>query len=77
MEITGNIKLILTLHAKIASESIMITKLAIRFCWHRKVFSAKQKAHTARSHGLSQQFIQIKLSGFNAECNRKDLLSGE
>jgi hypothetical protein len=44
-------------HAKIASKSIMIKKLAIRFCLHRKVSSAKQKAHTEKSHGLSRQLI--------------------
>jgi hypothetical protein len=32
LEITGNVKPILTRHAKIANKSIMITKLAIRFC---------------------------------------------
>jgi hypothetical protein len=32
LKITGNVKLILTRHAKIASELTMITKLAIRFC---------------------------------------------
>jgi hypothetical protein len=45
-------------------------KLVIWFCWHRKVSSAKQKAHTAKSHGLSQQFIKMELSGFNAEHKR-------
>ncbi len=52
MEITGNVKPILVRHAKIASKLTMNTKLAIRFCWHRKVSSTKQKAHTAKSHGL-------------------------
>jgi hypothetical protein len=37
--------------------------------------SAKQKAHIAKSHGLSQQFIRTELSGFNAEHNQKDFLS--
>jgi hypothetical protein len=37
----------------------------------------KQKAHTAKSHGLSPQFIQMRLSGFNAEHNWKVLTSGE
>jgi hypothetical protein len=32
LEITGNAKLILTQYAKTACKSIMITKLAIRFC---------------------------------------------
>jgi hypothetical protein len=29
------------------------------------------------SHGLSQQFIRVELSGFNAEPERNDLVSGE
>ncbi len=31
----------------------------------------------ANSHGLSLQFIQMELSGFNAEPERNDLVSGE
>jgi hypothetical protein len=31
----------------------------------------------AKSHGLSLQFIQMELSGFNAEPERNDLVSGE
>jgi hypothetical protein len=30
-----------------------------------------------KSHGLSQQFIQMELSGFNAEPEQKDLVFGE
>jgi hypothetical protein len=37
----------------------------------------KAEIPSARSHGLSRQFIRMKLSGFNAEHNRKDLISGE
>jgi hypothetical protein len=42
-----------------------------------KVSSAKQIPHTAKSHGISLQFIQMELSGFNAEPERNDLVSGE
>jgi hypothetical protein len=35
-----------------------------------KVSSAKQSPHMAKSHGLSLQFIQMELSGFNAESKR-------
>jgi hypothetical protein len=42
-----------------------------------KVSSAKQSPHMAKSHGLSVQFIRMELSGFNAEPNRNDLVSGE
>jgi hypothetical protein len=42
-----------------------------------KVSSAKQSPHTAKSHGLSLQFIQMELSGFNTELKQKDLVSGE
>jgi hypothetical protein len=31
----------------------------------------------AKSHGLSLQFIRIELSGFNAEPEENDLVSGE
>jgi hypothetical protein len=37
----------------------------------------KAESHIATSHGLSQQFVQMELSGFNAEQNKKDLISGE
>jgi hypothetical protein len=32
---------------------------------------------TVKSHGLSQQFMQMELSGFNAEPEWKDLMSRE
>jgi hypothetical protein len=37
----------------------------------------KAESPYSKSHGLSQQSIQIELSGFNAEQNWKDLISGE
>jgi hypothetical protein len=55
----------------------VITKLAIKFCLQKKVSSTKKKAHVTKSHGLSQQSIQMELSGYNAEQNWKDLISGE
>jgi hypothetical protein len=39
--------------------------------------SAKQSPDTVKNHGLSRRFIQMELSGFNAEANRKELISGE
>ncbi len=39
--------------------------------------STKQGPAMAKSHGLSQQFIQMELSGFNVEPELNDLLSGE
>ncbi len=41
------------------------------------VSSAKQCPHTAKSHGLSLQLIQMKLTGFNAGPERNDLVSRE
>ena len=38
--------------------------------------SAKQSMHTAKSNGLSLQFIQMELLGFNAEPKWNDLVSG-
>jgi hypothetical protein len=37
----------------------------------------KAESPHSKSHGLSRQFIQMELSGFNAEHNWKDLISGE
>ncbi len=42
-----------------------------------KVSSSKQSPHTAKSHGLSLQFIRMELSGFNVEPKRNDLVSKE
>jgi hypothetical protein len=42
-----------------------------------KVSSAKQSPHTAKSHELSLQFIQMELSRFNTEPEWNDLVSGE
>ncbi len=41
------------------------------------VSSAKQSPHMAKSLGLSLQFIQMELTGFNAEPEWNDLVSGE
>ncbi len=43
----------------------------------KKVSSAKQSPTTAKSHGLSQQFIRMEQSWFNAEPEWNDLVSGE
>jgi hypothetical protein len=43
----------------------------------KKVSSAKQCPTMAKSHGLSQQFIHMELSGFNAEPEQKNLVSRE
>jgi hypothetical protein len=42
-----------------------------------KASSAKQNPHMAKSHGLSQQIIRMELSGFNAEPEQNNLVSGE
>jgi hypothetical protein len=42
-----------------------------------KVSSTKQSLHTAKSHGLSLQFIQMALSGFNAKSEQNNLVSRE
>ncbi len=43
----------------------------------KKVSSAKQSPNTAKSHGLSQQFTQMELSGFSVEPEWNDFVSGE
>jgi hypothetical protein len=55
----------------------MITRSEIKYSLKEKFYSAKQSLKMASTHGLSQQFIQMELSGFNAEANWKDLISGE
>ncbi len=77
MEIISNTKPILTQTMKTVHVSTMITRLAIRFWWNKMVSSAEQKAHTATSHGLSCQSVQMEQSGFNADRNWKDSISGE
>ncbi len=42
-----------------------------------EVSSAKQSPATAKSYGLSQQFIQMEISGFNMEPEQNNLVSGE
>jgi hypothetical protein len=54
-----------------------ITKLEIKYFLLMKVSSAKQSLHTAKSHGLSLQFIWMELSGFNTEPKWNDLASGD
>ncbi len=36
-----------------------------------------RKAESPKSHGLSLQFIQMELTGFNVKPERNDLVSGE
>ncbi len=52
-------------------------KVGKKYYWLMKVSSTKQHLHMAKSHGLSLQFIQMELSGFNAEPEQNDLVSGE
>jgi hypothetical protein len=42
-----------------------------------KVSSTKQSPHTAKSHELSQQLMEIELSGFNVEPEWNGLVSEE
>jgi hypothetical protein len=55
----------------------MIARLAIRFWLNKMVSFVKQKALIAKSHGLSQQFLQMEQSGFNADHNQNKSISGE
>ena len=75
METIGKTRLIAVTNMKITNVLTTITKLEINYLLKTKVFSAKQSPSTATNHGLSQQFIQIELSGYNAEPNQKDLIS--
>ncbi len=53
----------------------MITKLEKKYLWWKKVSYAKQSPSMAKSHELSQQFIQMELSGFNVEPEQEDFIS--
>ncbi len=55
----------------------MITSSEIKYYPLMKVSSAEQSPHTAKSNGLSLQFIQMELSGFNTEQEWNDLVSRE
>jgi hypothetical protein len=37
----------------------------------------KAESPNSKSHGLSQTYLQMEQSGFNAEKNRKKSISGE
>ncbi len=52
-------------------------KVGDKILRYKKVSSAKQSPTTAKSHGQSQQFIWMELSGFNAEPELNNLVSGE
>ncbi len=52
-------------------------KVGYKVHWLIKVSSAKQSLHTAKSHGLSLQFIPMELSGFNTVPEQNNLVSGE
>ena len=54
---------------KVRNKKILVIK--------EKVSSTKQSPTMAKSHGLSQQFIWMELSGFNMEPERNNLVSGE
>jgi hypothetical protein len=43
----------------------------------KKVSSAKQSPHMAKSHGLLLQLIRMELSGFNTESEQNNLVSKE
>ncbi len=51
---------------------IMITKLARKYLYGMKVYSAKHSPYGRKTHGQSQQSIQMKQSQFKAEINKKE-----
>ncbi len=71
LENKGNHWPIMAVIAKMLNVLTTITRL------EKKYYCTKQSPHTEKSHGLSLQFIQMELSGFNAEPKRNDLLSKE
>ena len=57
LETIGNVKLILIICVK--NVLIMIIKLAIKYLYRKKVFSAKHSLGNITYHGPLSQFIQI------------------
>ncbi len=77
LENKGNHWPIVAISARTLNILTTITRYEIKYYWLMKVSSAKQSPHMAKSHGPSLQFIQIELSGFNAEQKWNNLVSGE
>jgi hypothetical protein len=50
----------------------MITKLARKYLYGTKVYSAKQSPDGRKTPGQLQQSIQIEQSQFNVETKKKD-----
>ncbi len=69
----------MAISARIIDSLTTITRLEMKYSLKKMVtlYSAKQSPSMAKSHGLSQQFIQLELSGFNAEPKWEDLISEE
>jgi hypothetical protein len=61
--------MIVTLNKKMKAELIMITKLARKYFYQAKVYSAKHNPCGKKTHGQLRQSIQMEQSQFNAEIN--------
>jgi hypothetical protein len=61
--------LILTLPVKMKAGLIMITKLARKYLYGMKIYSAKHSPYGKKTHGQLRQSIQMEQSQFNAEIN--------
>ncbi len=70
LETTGNHLRIVIMSAKTNDASITNTKLVIKYSLLRTVYSANLSPSLKQNHGLTRQFIQMELSGFNAEHNQ-------
>ncbi len=77
IENKGNHWPIVAISARMLNVLTIVRRLEIKYYWQKKVSLAKQSPHTAKSHGLSQQFIQMEPSGLNPEPERNDLVSKE
>jgi hypothetical protein len=72
LEITGSTKQTSTRNVKITHAVIGITKLVIKYFLEKMVSIANQKVSMKVILGLSDQFIQMGLSGFNTEQNQNN-----
>ncbi len=52
------------------AELIMITKLARKYLYGMKVYSAKHSPRGKKTHGQLRQSIQMEISQFNMEIKK-------
>jgi hypothetical protein len=62
--------MIVTTCMKTNVAKIMVIKVETKYSLPKMASSTKQSPNSVRNHGLSWQFIQMDLSGFNVAANQ-------